>query len=66
MLEIIVNGTKEMTGAVNLADYIRTRVDADEQFAVAVNESFVAKSNYVELQLRNGDRIELVTPMAGG
>ena len=34
--------------------------------AVAVNGSFVPRSAYGERTLEEGDRIELVAPMAGG
>jgi sulfur carrier protein len=36
------------------------------QFAVAVNETFVPRGQYHETTLKDGDRIEIVAPMQGG
>ncbi len=36
------------------------------QFAVAVNETFVPRGQYRETALQDGDRIEIVAPMQGG
>ncbi len=35
-------------------------------FAVAVNQSFVPKTDYGNTMLTHGDRIEIVAPMQGG
>lgn len=35
-------------------------------FAVALNGDFIPKSRYADVQLKDGDRIELVAPMQGG
>lgn len=36
------------------------------QFAVAVNETFVPRGQYRETVLQDGDCIEIVAPMQGG
>jgi thiamine biosynthesis protein ThiS len=35
-------------------------------FAVALNESFISKSQYQSTQLKSGDRIEILSPNPGG
>lgn len=37
-----------------------------EPYAVARNEEFVQRSTYGQCKLREGDRIEIVHPSAGG
>ncbi len=48
-----------------LASFIRERVNAGP-FAVAVNNCFIAKTEYERTRLQDGDRIDLVAPMQGG
>jgi len=38
----------------------------EEPFAVAINKEFVPQAHYKSTILRNGDELELVTPMQGG
>ncbi len=37
-----------------------------QHFAVAVNTEFVPKQNYPNIILKEGDTVDLVSPMAGG
>ena len=39
---------------------------SEQQFAIAVNESFIPQSKYKHTILLAGDRIELLVPMQGG
>lgn len=40
--------------------------DADEPFAVALNGEFVPRSRYCEVTLRQGDALDIVSPVGGG
>lgn len=35
-------------------------------FAVAINGDFVPKSNYESVQLKEGDKVDILSPMQGG
>ncbi len=66
MIELVVNGQKLHTQAETLIALLKEQGVIDKKYAVAVNESFVARAQYHDCQLSSGDRIELVTPMQGG
>lgn len=40
--------------------------NADEPFAVALNGEFVPRSRYREVTLRQGDALDIVSPVGGG
>lgn len=64
---IAINGEKkELTTGHSLAQAIETLGYADARIAVARNDEFVPRSQYVSLQLQDGDRLEIVAPMQGG
>jgi sulfur carrier protein len=35
-------------------------------FVIALNQTFIPRSQYLQTQLQNNDAIELLSPMAGG
>ena len=37
-----------------------------ECFAVAINETFVPRSQYSHTEIKSGDKIEVVSPLEGG
>ncbi len=42
------------------------KVDLAQPFAVAINGEFVPKSQYEVTQLKNGDQLDVVSPVGGG
>ena len=66
-MNIHVNGNEtELTQPMSLADMLNQRQDKPENYAVAINETFVPRSAYSSTMLSEGDRIELLVPMQGG
>lgn len=64
---IEVNGEKkELANPRSLAEAIEVLGYEGARIAVACNEEFVPRSRYASLQLQNGDRLEIVSPMQGG
>ncbi|HAO32955.1 MAG TPA: sulfur carrier protein ThiS [Candidatus Competibacter sp.] len=64
---IEVNGEKkELANPRSLAEAIEILGYGGARIAVACNEEFVPRSQYAALQLQNGDRLEIVSPMQGG
>ena len=51
---------------VSLGEFLQLQSNLPDQFAIAVNKSFVAQSLYATTLLSNGDDIELLVPMQGG
>lgn len=47
-------------------DQAVTNFDAQEPFAVMLNDEFVAKSEYADKTLNEGDAIEIVGAIQGG
>ena len=67
MISIILNGkTIELPDEQSLAQAIKGLGYGDGPFAVAVNESFVARSDHGSTMIRQGDQIEIVSPIQGG
>ena len=64
---IEVNGErKELEGPRSLEEAIRALGYEGARIAVARNDEFVPRSDYAIVQLRDGDRLEIVSPMQGG
>ena len=66
MINLTLNGESVSTNQINLTEFLANRFEHAEKFAVAVNEIFIAKTNYAQVELKDGDQIELVMPMQGG
>jgi sulfur carrier protein len=62
-----VNGEKkELEHPHSLAEAIRHWGYEGARIAVARNDEFVPRGLYATLQLQDGDRLEIVSPMQGG
>ncbi len=67
MIEITLNGKPAVIDPeCTLAHALVQWNFRNGAFAVAINETFVARANYTEIILKTGDRVEIVTPMQGG
>lgn len=64
---IEVNGEKrEVETPRSLADAIHALGYEGARIAVAHNDEFVPRGFYATVQLQDGDRLEIVSPMQGG
>lgn len=71
MIELWLNNKKcVLTQPTTLSDALiaweNSGFICGSAFAIAINTTFVPRSNYTETLLANGDRIDLVVPMQGG
>ncbi len=67
MPTISLNGQNHTAGARTVADLLQELGLAGRGgLAVEVNEEIVPKSEHAERELRDGDRVEVVTMIAGG
>ena len=65
-MNILINGTTHhLDNAKTVADLI-VQMQPETPFAMAVNTVFVPKSAYENTQLKDGDQVEIVRPVAGG
>ncbi|MBT0724542.1 sulfur carrier protein ThiS [Rosenbergiella sp. S61] len=65
-MQILLNGQSIMTEATDLSALLREQHIDIAVVACAVNGQFVAKSQYAEMRLQHGLRIEALSPMQGG
>lgn len=65
-MNIIVNDTPHDLSSVQTVADLIAHIQAQAPFAVAVNTAFVPKSAYENTMLKDGDKVEIVRPVAGG
>ncbi|MEE9447710.1 MAG: sulfur carrier protein ThiS [Arenicellales bacterium] len=68
MIEVSVNNqNRTVAKAINLTDALLGWGYAERTaVAVAINQVFVAKSDYAHTILNSGDEIDIVQPISGG
>jgi sulfur carrier protein len=66
-MRIVVNGQPmELAEGVTVEDLLARLGVRRDYTAVAVNRQIAPRSGYATTVLRDGDRVEIVHPMAGG
>ncbi|MDE2616849.1 MAG: sulfur carrier protein ThiS [Burkholderiales bacterium] len=55
----------ELPAGATVADAVAA-IEARPPFAAAVNTQFVPKTQYAQQSLKDGDRIEIISPVTGG
>ena len=64
-MKITVNGDNIDVAATTMADLL-VELAYDGKIATALNDEFVAASNRNNVELHEGDRVEILAPMQGG
>lgn len=66
-MRVVVNGQPmELREGLTLADLLGELGVCQEYMAVALNGEVARRASYATTVLREGDRVEIVRPMAGG
>jgi sulfur carrier protein len=65
-MELIVNGEAKRAKAASVRALLKELEYEGNFFAVAVNQSVVPRRSWDEPVLRDGDKIEIVSPRQGG
>jgi sulfur carrier protein len=65
-MELIVNGETKRAKAASVRALLKELEYEGNFFAVAVNQSVVPRRSWDEPVLREGDKIEIVSPRQGG
>ena len=60
------NIKKNIERGTLLTAFLQQLQQQANNYAVAINESFVPRSHYAELELKEGDHVEILVPMQGG
>lgn len=64
---ININGTShDLAEGSTIAQALATLNLEINDCVIALNQTFIPRSQYVQTQLQNNDAIELLSPMAGG
>lgn len=67
MILVFLNGQpKEISIGISLTQAIATWAYTQPDFAVAVNQQFVPRSDHHKTVLNQGDHIEIIAPLQGG
>lgn len=66
-MKISVNGKiVQIQKGANLVDFIKINFSSLTSYAIALNGEFVPKSKYQDVNIKNGDKIEIVSAQPGG
>lgn len=66
-IDILINGELTVIDPEkNFPSLLEELGYTQSTFAIAINEQFIPRSAYSDVQLKEGDRIELLVPMQGG
>ena len=66
-LHLSLNGQAMSTDAITLQTLLLAQgYDLTTAFACAINHGFVPRTQWPVRALENGDRIDVITPIAGG
>ena len=63
---LIVNGERRETEARQIAALLAELEFTGAQLAIAVNRGVVPRRRWSEVELRDGDAIEIISPRQGG
>ena len=66
-MKILVDGKiVQIQKGANLIDFIKINFSSLTSYAIALNGEFVPKSKYQDVNIKNGDKIEIVSAQPGG
>lgn len=65
-MRVIVNQVEQELPDGSVMSNLLAHIDAKPPYAVAVNLTFVPKTQYTKQALQENDRIEVITPVTGG
>lgn len=65
-MQISVNGKPQQLEAANLLALLESLAVADKRIAVELNQEICPRSRWAEVELNEGDQIEIVHAIGGG
>lgn len=65
-MKLTINGEKREVAAGTVAEVTKALGYEGDYFAVALNMNCVPRSRHAETPVKDGDAVEILTPMQGG
>lgn len=66
-MNIIINGeTKEIAGEINLRELLKLLSLPSERIAIELNREVVRKKDWETIEVRDGDKLEVIHFVGGG
>jgi thiamine biosynthesis protein ThiS len=66
-LQLVINGEKKQIADIKTVQDLLVKLGYEtDSVAVALNNTFVSRSKYIECQLTDGEELEILLPMQGG
>ena len=67
MLTVTVNGQEKILDkSLHLHEALNAWDYRGNAYAVAINTTFIPRSRYAETLLKDGDKIDILSPLSGG
>ena len=66
MIRIKLNDKHICTSEISLGKFLNTLDEERGVFAIILNSDFISKNKYDKIELKDGDKIDIVEPMQGG
>ena len=60
------NEDSEVRDGITIAQLLKDREIQNKYIAVEVNEIIIPKSDYLKYEIKNGDKVEIITAIGGG
>ena len=60
------NEDSEVRDGMTIAQLLKDREIENKYIAVEVNEIIIPKSDYLKYEIKNGDKVEIITAIGGG
>jgi sulfur carrier protein len=65
-MEVLLNGDPHSIDQACTIDNLITNLELDGKFAIEINQNIIPRSEYLETELKAGDKIEIVQAIGGG
>lgn len=65
-MKVVINGQAQLVTSATLAELCQQYADGSDFIATAVNGDFIALNERQALRLKEGDKIEILSPRQGG
>ena len=63
---MFINEDSEVRDGITIAQLLKDREIENKYIAVEVNEIIIPKSDYLKYEIKNGDKVEIITAIGGG
>jgi sulfur carrier protein len=65
-MEVLLNGEPHSIDRTCTIKNLLTDLNLDGKFAIEINQNIIPRSEYLDIELQAGDKIEIVQAIGGG